>query len=190
MMNMSSVLDGSHGIKYNNIYIKRGDYSELHITDGRNVDYIVIIDTCMIGKMIGHFWTISFVGKDGYKKPAIFSCLNRTKKIRLNRYELGLAEDNKDVRKIIFINRDPFDYRACNLKAVAKDDHTELRDRNKHNILGMNNIHELKYKGNLVAYQVIYKIDGKAHSKSFSISKLGKDNALIQAKQFRDANIA
>jgi len=183
-MNNNIIIVGN-GNKYINKYIIGEGGSELHITDNRDIDYTIIIDTEQVYRMIKYLWRLTFVGKEGYKKPQVYAYIDRQHKLYLNRFILN----NYNVNKILFINRDPYDFREKNL-VIYNRGNIEGRDRDRHNMLGMSNIRELFYNNTLVSYQVLY-IDGDKHrSKSFNVSKLGgRENALKLAKQFRDSQL-
>lgn len=183
--NKSIIINGETGIKYDNKYYIYDTYAEMHITDNDNSDIVIIIDIDDIKSMRKHFWQCTYSGKPGYKRPQVFCYIHNNTKMYLNRFLLNQTEKCR----IIFINRNPYDYRKCNLH-ISKGHCTEYRDRNKHNRLGMNNIRELKRNNILVAFQVTYIEDMKPHFKSFNVRKFGGiNNALSAAKRFRDSKV-
>lgn len=185
----TNVLKGEKRQKFRNVYKDCGEYCELHITDDLTRDYIVYVDKKCVADLVKRHWSVTFVGKDGYKLPSVFSYETRTKRIPLNKFILGILNDT-NIKKIIFINRNPYDYRSENLHIMRYGDTYEPRDRNRNNKLGMCNISELYYNNKLQAYKVTYRVDNKQHAKCFNVSKLGKENALRLAMQFRDSMIA
>ena len=176
-------IQGASGVKYTNIYVCKGAYSELHICAGVSTDYVFLIDSNLIHLLKYKFWRCTFVGKEGYKKPQVYCTGSNGDKLYLSRFILG----KKDIKKVYFRNRNPYDYRITNL-CIADNSVLENRDRNRYSELGMNNIRPLVRNGRLVAYQVTFKEDGRHLAKSFNIEKLGgADIALNAAKRFRDS---
>ena len=176
---------GESGIKYSNYYVIKDHFAELHICASNEYDIVFIIDINSISMLKSHFWQCVFSGKNGYKRPQIFRTGTNGKKIYLNRV---ITEDFTS-KRVIFINRNPYDYRRANLYGINSEQ-CELRDRNKYNQIGMNNIRKLIRNDRLVAFQVTYKEMGKNKAKSFNIEKYGGEaQALIAAKQFRDTQL-
>lgn len=175
------IVIGKSGTKYQNRYVIKGRECELHITDGKDNDFIILVDSSEVERMKDYYWAYCMSGHKNYKRPQIFALTSKTTRLYLHRYITGDTTSSK----ILFANRNPHDFRKKNLVPYNGDN--QYRNCNKRNEKGMNNIRKIVRKNRIVSYQVTFHSDGKQHTKVFNIEKLGgKQIALKAAKLFRD----
>ena len=166
--------------RYSNIYEDSGDYCTLHITDHEEHDIKIKVDKEDVDRLKEYFWGYGLVGNKHYAQRCQIRATVNRETIYLARFIMNT--DNK----VVIINRDQFDYRKNNLYVVTRDG-IELRDRNKHNEVGMNNITKAHRKGVVVGYIVSYKTGDKKKQKLFSTRQFNTlDIALEKARNFRD----
>lgn len=179
------VVTNNNRSRFKNIYRSVEDHYELEITDDETSN-IIIIDKNIVDRMKHHFWHLDNTGRKGYKKPQVYYYKSK-KKYYLNRFVLNT--NDKNIR-ILFKNRNPYDFRKDNLHITTVGG-KEVRDCNLHNENGMTNIFTVRRKdGSIRLFHVIYKNEqGEKHSKSFNTTKLGFNDALRKAQEFRDSLI-
>ena len=165
---------------YVNIYVPKGEYTELHITDKKKVDDVFKIDNEDALAMQEHFWCRMYVGRKSNIRPAVYYNELR-EKFYLHRFILK----DKTKRKIIFRNKDCRDFRKQNLQII---DPGSAYDRTSETKEGLpSNIFEYCNKKNEVrGYMVVFAINKKQNRKWFSIAKYGnKETALKEAITYK-----
>jgi hypothetical protein len=170
---------------YVNTYLSMNGYTELRITNNYGAIYSIKVDDCMVTELMKHHWSITFVGHIDYKSPRVYTYI-LGKKVALNKFVTGTSDNNR----IVFINRNQYDYRRSNL-SVTPSTKSEFRDRSASGKVGMNNISVRFNRNNEVrAYVVRFKDADSIGYKTFSVSKFGSQAAALkQAQLFRDMNI-
>lgn len=160
----------AHNTKYINGYIIKNDYCELHITNLKEIDYIIKLDKEDFNKCIYYFWCICFVGRQENKKPIIYYTQHKIK-YYLSKFLLQIDNNNN---RVIFKNRNCLDYRKENLYLVKQNENF-LYDIGKENKKGENlpngitlNINSL---GNKTGYFVHFNNNGEKVALYFGIKK-------------------
>ena len=186
MVEAGNIIEGKNGQKYYNFYEILGNKSILHITDNKAVDYNLIIDTEDIDRLRQNYWALTMVGKLGHRKPQVYTLIDKTHKLQLNKFILNYYGN----QKIIFKDRNQLNFTKENL-IITVPDSCESRSVNRYGIPGMNNIRKIYKNGALVYYQVLFRKNGKNTTKAFRIDKFNNaDVALRMAIRFRDAHTA
>lgn len=108
----------AYNAKNVNGYICKGDYYELHITDLASNDKIFMISASQYVNCRKYFWISNKIGRVDNQQEQVYTYIKR-KKMYLNRLITGITEQ-KD-KKVIFKNRDCFDYRDENLYVTSKN---------------------------------------------------------------------
>lgn len=160
----------AHNTKYINGYIKKKNYYELHITDLKEKDFVFKLDLEDFDICKNYFWCITFVGRDGNKQPIVYYTKNRIK-YYLSKYLLKIDNNNN---RVIFRNRNCYDYRKSNLYKVQNND-IFLYDVGKNNKNGGNLPNGISlstnYLGNEIGYVVNFKKNGNKKCLYFGIKK-------------------
>lgn len=179
------VKGNSTNVKYINGYKKCDDFYELHITNLKDKDFVFKIDLDDFKLCKYYFWCICFVGREGNKKPIVYYTKKRVK-YYLNKFLLNIENINN---KVIFKNRDCYDYRKSNLYKVEKDD-IFLHNKGKNNKNGGDLPNGItlttNYLGHNIGYTLYFKKNGKKKYLYFGIRKFKTLenclNAAINAK--------
>ena len=165
-------------VKYINGYKKCNDYYELHITNLKDKNFIFKIDLEDFDLCKYHFWSICFVGKKENKQPRVYYTKNRIK-YYLNKFVLKIDNINN---KVIFKNRDCYDYRKCNLYQVKKDDiflHNKGKTNKNGGDLPTGITLTTNSLGHNTGYTIYFKKNGKKTYLYFGIKKFKTlDNCL------------
>lgn len=164
-----------------NEYIEKEDYYILHIINTANIEAETKIDKEDYEKVSQYKWTLS-IHEDEIRIVGNDKELNR---IGLHQFLLGTI-DNKMV--IDHINRNPLDNRKANLRVVSRSinsTNAKPRTENKSNIRG---VYLRKERPGISKASWIceWSIEGKRHSKSFSVDKYGNDEAFRLAVSLRE----
>jgi len=167
--------------KYDNGYIIKNDYVELHIYNECN-DTIIIFNKEDYCFMLNHFWCAYEEGKNGYKQLRVYCFINRVK------YKLGrmLLNINDDDFKVEHKDRNCLNFRRDNLYVVHKSQVKNKIPAKTENF-GINEI--MQYNGHLTGYKVSYydHIDNKQKWKCFGVKKYNTlTNAKNHAIKFRE----
>ena len=166
--------------KYINRYIIKGALTELHITDDKDYDVIIKVDTEDCKKLQNHFWCCSFVGRNGYQTPSFYCYLDK-KHTLLSRVLLPAKSGDK----VIFLNNDNTDYRKENLHIVKKKQSIIRDETDKEIPTGIFKKIQ-KEKGNVTGYLVCYFENNNKKTKYFGVRKYKKLSvALEKAIEFK-----
>ena len=164
--------------KYINGYILGSSTVELHITDNSTIDHIILFDIEDFIKIRMYFWCVNFVGRKECEKPEVYTYAGKASRIYLNRLLMDRGRDER----ILFRNRDPYDFRKNNL-VVNKITGIEERSCAKTGKTLPSNIFELRQKnGSLTGYRTIIRLNGTKEEKYFGLRKYKTlDNCLKMA---------
>jgi hypothetical protein len=165
-----------------NGYINKGEYYERHITDQAIKDKVFMISKTQFEKCVEYFWNSSLIGKVGKQQEQVYAYVDK-KKLFLNRL-LTNTVDEKD-KRIIFKNRNCFDYRDENLSIISNGDKhfREVPRKGKELPSGISAVKQKDRKQ--TGYVVV---DNEGKQKYFGIRKLKTlDNCLEEAKKYLES---
>jgi hypothetical protein len=165
-----------------NNFVKKKLYTELHITNCKNVG-IIKIDTEDFEKVKMHSWYIKDTVKSKTQHHYVCAKIN-SRTVKLHRFLLGLhLFDNCNV--VDHINRDAFDNRKSNLRLVSyslNNHNSSINKLNKTGFRGVSIKHRNDGRSDSVHAQI--RINKKSYLKQFSIKKYGLEKALSLANDF------
>jgi len=149
---------------------------------GNKIDGDILFSKVDYDKIKIHQWYIKDKAKENHRNYVAAKIDNKT--IKLHRYILDVYD-----RSIIVDhdNRDTFDNTRENLnKVTSKENNLNTKMRST-NTSGRTGVYYHKEQGTRAAKWVgqYVDIDGKKHSKSFSVKKYGNDEAFKLAEEFR-----
>ena len=164
-----------------NEYIEKEDYYILHIINTANIEAKTKIDKEDYEKVSQYKWTLS-IHKNDIRIVGNDKELNR---IGLHQFLIGPINDKM---VIDHINRDPLDNRKANLRITSHSTNStnaKPRSESKSNIRGVY-LRKERPGVSKASWICEWSVEGKRHSKSFSIDKYGNDEAFRLAVSLRE----
>lgn len=175
------VYSKSSSAKYINAYKLGKEHSELHITDNQDIDVCIYFDREDFEKLISVFWSFGYSGKDR-SCIQIFGYKDRNSRVLLKHLIM-----NDYINNIVPLNRNPCDFRKCNL-SIGDNAYKTQNMKQKQNKDLPNNIFYMKQKdGRITGYKRHIKEGNEVKVICFGIRKYKTlencFNAAIQYKQ-------
>ena len=146
-------------------------YYVVELSQGK---YMICADNITTRQLLKtHCWRLS---TDGYAQTSFYNKTKYFHQLYLT-YEANLVCDHA--------NRKRFDNRHDNLRIVTRRQNMRNLTKNKKNTSEQNGVSRYTHNGISYWQSRIYNHEGKRISKSFSINKLGEDEAKRQAIEQR-----
>lgn len=163
-----------------NEYIEYDNYYELHIINTHNIEVYTKIDKDDYIKVSTYKWTLS-IHQDEIR---VIACSKELNRIALHCFIL----ENNTTNVIDHINRNPLDNRKENLRIVSRSINSTNAKERKESKSRIRGVYRREARPGIAKASWIceWSIEGKRHSKSFSVDKYGEDEAFRLAIDFRN----
>ena len=164
-----------------NRYYEHKDCYELEIINTNVVQISTYIDKDDYKKVSQYKWSLSIHGED------IRVCASTPELNRIYLHQFLLENTNKE-KVIDHIDRNPLNNRKSNLRIVSRSINSTNAKPRTENKSGIRGVYFRKERPGVAKASWIceWSINGKRHSKSFSIAKYGEEEAFRLACSLRE----